>query len=503
MIQRHRICVFFVLGVLALPAVSNRVAISTCPSTRSATTEDTKGSLFVSERDEQSTGPEGFQGWTPQPNGRGTIDIIWSCVFTIFLCSWSVLCLNVPAENDPYWKINWRKCMLTGLGILGPEFILQLALGQWISARRSKQQFHASGFTSWAMNHAFFADMGGFVLQPPDWVPFPVNAKQLHYLVDKGYIPYPPTTKAEIKDRNKIDALLRGITVLQTLWFVMNTLARVVQHLAVTTFELTTVGFIFCTLGTHVCWAHKPADVEVPITLYTKTPLRRMLIEAGDRGAVNLPYSQTPLDFVSRKEWSWSLWWSLMMKLLRTMRIRVQPKIRPITRIPNDNWPELPSKGIFILGFVDMCYAGIYLAGWNFRFATDVERTMWRGATTIIFGIVAAYLIVELYAFHIVPALPSGVRGIFSFTTPHSPATATRRRDRSRRERALDWMRNNSQNKDPQLYMPLKASIPITIAGAVYCFARGYILLECVVALRRLPSSAYTSVSWSNFLPHV
>src|SRR5271168_2665592 len=40
------------------------------------------------------------QGWTPSASGRGTIDIIWSCALTMFLCSWSVLCLQVPSEKD-------------------------------------------------------------------------------------------------------------------------------------------------------------------------------------------------------------------------------------------------------------------------------------------------------------------------------------------------------------------------------------------------------------------
>ena len=30
-----------------------------------------------------------YNGWTAQPQGRGTIDIIWSCVFTIFLSCWT------------------------------------------------------------------------------------------------------------------------------------------------------------------------------------------------------------------------------------------------------------------------------------------------------------------------------------------------------------------------------------------------------------------------------
>ena len=199
----------------------------------------------------------------------------------------------------------WRKFCLTGLGIIGPDFILQSALGQWISARRSVRDFRASGYADWTMSQAFFADMGGFTLHTPDWVPFPINAKQLHYLVVRGHLPWPLITKKEIKDRNKVDALLRAITVLQTLWFIANCLGRFVQDLTIATFELTTIGFIFCTLGTHVCWAHKPADVEVPVVLYCNSSIRRILLEAGD-GPGHL-YSQTPLDFVSRREWSWSL----------------------------------------------------------------------------------------------------------------------------------------------------------------------------------------------------
>ena len=51
-------------------------------------------------------------GWIHQPNGRGTFDIIESCLLTIFLCSWSVLCLNLPGCKKSRWsflriKIKW------------------------------------------------------------------------------------------------------------------------------------------------------------------------------------------------------------------------------------------------------------------------------------------------------------------------------------------------------------------------------------------------------------
>lgn len=393
--------------------------------------------------------------------------------------------------------------MLAGLCNMGPEFILQLAVGQWISARRSKKQFNASGHVKWTMRHAFFADMGGFVLKTRDWVPFPINAKQLHYLVERNYLPYPAITRAEIKDRNKVDGLLRTITVLQTAWFLLNCLARAGQHIAVTTLELTTVGFVFCTMGTFLCWAHKPADVQVPITLYTheETSLRQMLLDAGKDADGS--YNDTPLDFITRGEWSWSRWWTLIINVMKVCNIRIQPKPRPITRIPNDNWPELPSSSVFIIGFVDMCYAAIYLAGWNFKFATKIERLLWRVSTTTILGIVVAYMIVELYAFHLVPSLPDSIRSAFKLRSSPTQLSASQRQDASRVRRVADWLRNSTLNKDPQLYIPLKASIPITVAGIVYFIARAYILLECFVALRSLPSSAYESVNWSMFIPHV
>lgn len=455
-----------------------------------------------SERLSQQSNATELHGWTDQPDGRGTLDILWSCLFTIFLCSWAVLCLNVPAETDDWWKPIWRKFGLTGLGILGPEFILQSALGQWISARTSVKDFRALGFDTWTMSHAFFADMGGFFLDTPERIAFPINAKQLHYLVKHGYLPLPCTTKKEIKDRNKVDALLRVITVLQTLWFMTNCVGRAVQDLTITTFELTTVGFIFCTLGTHLCWAHKPADVEVPVTLYCKTPLKRILLEAGD--LASHPYIQTPLDFASRQEWSWSLWWHLMLNVVRKLGIRFRPTVRPITRMPNDDWPYIPPAGVFALGCVDIAYAGIYVAGWNFTFATPREQQLWRISTAVILGVVVAYLFVESYTFWLLPALPPQIRKyLVHDATVTAPRDGQVRKRLTGLGRALDWMRNSSPTKDPQLYIPLKASIPITLAGFVYLFARAYIVVECFLALRLLPADAYKTVDWSSLLPHV
>lgn len=51
--------------------------------------------------------------------------------------------------------------------------------------------------------------MGGFLLQAPYFTLFPLDAKQLHYLVINDYIVYPSIGKADIEDRNKLDGLSR------------------------------------------------------------------------------------------------------------------------------------------------------------------------------------------------------------------------------------------------------------------------------------------------------
>ena len=59
------------------------------------------------------------------------------------------------------------------------------------------------------MKHAFFADMGGFLLQTTDEVPFPIDAKQLYYLLANDYLEYPSIDLVEIDDKNKTDGFAR------------------------------------------------------------------------------------------------------------------------------------------------------------------------------------------------------------------------------------------------------------------------------------------------------
>lgn len=156
-----------------------------------------------------------LQGWRSGPDQRGTMDIIWGCVFTVFLCLWSMLHLNVPGPRDDFWAIFWRKAQWLLLGILAPEVPMMLACGQWSSAKRSIVEMRALGYDKdrWTLAHAFFADMGGIVLQLRHAEPFPITAKQLAWLVRHGHMDMPEILARDVSDKSKADMCTKVIAV--------------------------------------------------------------------------------------------------------------------------------------------------------------------------------------------------------------------------------------------------------------------------------------------------
>lgn len=197
---------------------------------------------------------QGQLGWVDQPNQRGTIDIVWSCLATLFVCVWVMLHLNVPAKDDSNWTLFLRRTRWLVLAVLAPELVMLFASGQWASAKRSVSEMKASGFSGWSMVHAFYADSGGFTLQAKDSVSFPITAKQVHYLLESKVILMPSISKAEIWDKSKADRFAKFIACFQAGWLVLQVAARAAQNLPVTLLELSTVALVSCTAATFFFW---------------------------------------------------------------------------------------------------------------------------------------------------------------------------------------------------------------------------------------------------------
>lgn len=149
--------------------------------------------------------------WQSSPNSRGSFDIIWSCLKTIALCAWVSVCINVPTSERRSGEHVRDKFHFVLLTLSGPELIFMLAFGQYLSARRSVKSFADLGYKEWTLTHAFYADMGGIVIQPRGWKAFPVNAEQVYYLVSRGYMRLPQLSREQIRARAKLDRLARSV----------------------------------------------------------------------------------------------------------------------------------------------------------------------------------------------------------------------------------------------------------------------------------------------------
>lgn len=443
------------------------------------------------------------QGWIPQPNGRGTLDILQSCLATIILCTWSVLFLNVPPENEGPWEMVKAKARWMLFTILFPEVLTGVAAEQWRSACQAVEDFariekeweaaldsvssskETPRITNnlarlrrspWTMRHAFFADMGGFHLKCPEFPAFPVNSHQLVYLVEHNHIEYPEIKAKAIWDRNKADTLSRTLTLVQIIWFLIQAIGRWVQHFALSTFELSCLAFIFCTINTFFFFRHKPRDVETPSVLACSTTIAKILAEAGDRPK---PYTHTPLDFVkppvSRTSLLAPFWFGVRVcfdwgKPAGELPIRAFGN--STTTPPRGiKVADIAFGNIFTLG-----YFGIHLAGWDFTFPTKGEKILWRVSSLTLLGLLIFYLFAVAFGTVMASRL---ARGLFN---------------------------NHDETTILGVANLLPRWVAVTIHSPVfviYGLARGYIIVEGFCALRALPMSAFASVNWSNFVPHL
>jgi hypothetical protein len=127
--------------------------------------------------------PESVVTYVSQPNTRGTLDILWSCLGIVVLCTWSVQHPNVPelrTEDSKRSKIGdiIKQVRLMVFTLLAPEFLLLKAVAELNSAGSISKKLGVranSDGVPWSMVHSFFSNMGGFVIHFKDYTPIPAS----------------------------------------------------------------------------------------------------------------------------------------------------------------------------------------------------------------------------------------------------------------------------------------------------------------------------------------
>lgn len=223
-------------------------------------------------------------GWFSPPNLRGTADILWNCLSTLFICVYVVLHLNVPAPSDGELRIILRKIGLMFIGVLAPEFITWYAVDQYSRAQRSTEEIQNLHRGQWTITHSFYANMGGFVVHPQNSQdPLVLDAQGIKSYVTDGVLELPTISEHEIKDKSKADRLAKAIACLQAASVVVQCIARLAQRLPISSLEFVTLGYVLCAFVIYWYWWDKPLDVMIPTTITVNTDLDLSRLYKGPR----------------------------------------------------------------------------------------------------------------------------------------------------------------------------------------------------------------------------
>lgn len=412
--------------------------------------------------------------WTKNPSTRGTLDIVFSCLFTIFACTWTVLHLNVPDLAKSGFGILLKQVEWMLINILCPEIILAYAVSDWLKVGQEHsdikiffQECLASGDDNptaqwtiqddksrvkekwanlrvyfgydeklkkeqndpklWTKTHTKYLNMGGLCLEIPD-SQFPNQTTSLyniaanhitdHTFFDPDYWPLNSLSISEkdILDKGKGDGFSKFITVAQILWLVVTIIARKIYHLPSSQLEILTLAFAVFAVFSYLAQWDKPKGINVPTRIYL----------------------QKLSDNHEKKK-------------------RIQKILKTVTKsnISNSGTGRRYYMVPIVLFGSMTLFGGLHWLAWSFTFPSTIEHIMWRVASILLISCpilfyVLAYLIMEKNS-----VLAAGVIGLL-----------------------------------------------FIFLALLYCVARLIVIGVAFSSLRSMPAEVYYT-TWSKYVPNV
>ncbi|KAF2738084.1 hypothetical protein EJ04DRAFT_486788 [Polyplosphaeria fusca] len=287
-----------------------------------------------------------FVAWTAEPDGRGTASLMYSCLSTILICTWSALHINLPRQGATTWNNVLRKTRYMLLALIAPEYFAYQAYDDWKDARALSSTlkiYEERG--EWDRMLSFFALMGGIAVRDSTGHAFRLPPSQLEPLLRKQCINIGDIDSQQVHDKSKGDPFTKAIAFIQITWFFLQLIGRVAAHLSITTLELFTLAYVACALWTYIFWWNKPKDVTVPLTISATSALAPQLQDTFAESDYKPSFLDRNLDILG-------------FESLGTTRF------------------EKVSLALCCLMF-GVCH----LLGWNAMFPTPIERLLWRIAS--------------------------------------------------------------------------------------------------------------------------
>ena len=269
-------------------------------------------------------------------------------------------------------------------------------------------------------------------------------------------------TEAEIKDRGKSDWLAKSLLLLQTSWFVMQCIARAIEHIPITHLKIVTLAYAAMNFVIYIFWWNKPLNVNQPVRVFRKSDPR--VADNGHGAGESRPSEIQPQPILEGRELSWE---GIVKGLGTMMRFIVGTQDVSVdlsreNRVPrfwaNSDDEDASIADIIVFG-VGVFFGAIHCIAWSFSFPTHAELLIWR-ISSVAITVVPTYIIVMLLL--------------------------------------GSWLHDMDFNATVDV-----ADLSILLTGILYIIARVVTLVLAFTSLKDLAPGAFDTAHWTTFIPHI
>jgi hypothetical protein len=385
--------------------------------------------------------------------------------------------------HENKWRVLFRRIGVSALVFIAPETILTWAYLQRAAARSIVSGKHdllhlnlpiSTDFNTedaerkdekaqtkpLSIIHAYFIAMGGFVIKvtdssDPDYrhviIMNDLDEKLHAVKPDEHSVTSVDTVTirdlireidvADLEEKSKGDGLSKAIAMLQAAWFITSTISRGVSDLALTELEISTLAFASVSFALYMLWWDKPQGVMNQMLLHPELKLNEFVQNGQDGNLFERLLNMSFVAIDERSEW------------------------RSAARVPSLWWgatDRVDSDVIqaFAPIIIGAIFGGVHCIAWKFFFPTAMEQLLWR-----------------------ISAVAVGAGPFLILFTV--------------------FIRVLTEDSESLGFVSTGSVFAIMLLTMSYLVARLALFTLSLTALREIPYSAYRTVPWLSYIPHL
>jgi hypothetical protein len=279
-----------------------------------------------------------------------------------------------------------------------------------------------------------------------------------------------------IQDFSKADAFTKAFACVQSIWLIVQSIARASQGLPITQLELSTMAFVMCALIMYLLWWDKPFGVEQRIVLIGVTYMTTEEEEGlRNSSGVRVLWEQIwweghdyKDDFVH--DFGWDAFVKLTVLNLapdnwdNTLGDQFKRLLRHLFGLGRSDKDTPPRELINTLTLyaAGTLFSAFHIGAWNWEFPSPISRTLWRAFAVTATG-----------------AGPFSVLLIIFYST------------------YFVYQIYKSRPFFGTLYIGI-----LILMGVMYTISRLALLVLIFYCFSSMPVGVYETVDWTKFLPH-